>query len=291
MSSTKKQTFTDTNRYFILLPGHLGRCFMAWRCGWKLPQLQLLELVWKYCAFICIYMHLNHGLSCSDWKSWKWCAVLVSNLTQGTWTCSSILDHPMVAWVKSYDRFMPEALLLCTGLLEITSGNQTWLAGKSPMNGGLIRKITDKWSIRTHKKLTVAHNFPYLSTAFAWGRKCPMAGHTYIIPCLSKWCHIIQPPSPFSNNSGHPGPGLGLGTALVADSRGSVPSAPLPTPPASHLPWSPGGTRGTEPLRLKRQVFCWMRRWRLGENMTLAMVNIYVHIYVHLVLSFTGPIW
>ena len=89
-----------------------------------------------------------------------------------------------------------------------------------------------------------AENVPWLVTH----------GHaTHIIPCLSKLCHIIQPPKKLSATildilEPH---GLGLGTALVADSRGSVPSAPLPTPPASHLPWSPGGT---EPLRLKRQV-------------------------------------
>ena len=28
--------------------------------------------------------------------------------------------------------------------------HQTWLAGKSPMNDGFMRKITDKWSIFQH---------------------------------------------------------------------------------------------------------------------------------------------
>ena len=31
--------------------------------------------------------------------------------------------------------------------MDLPSGNQTWLAGKSPISEGFDRKITDKWSI------------------------------------------------------------------------------------------------------------------------------------------------
>ena len=32
----------------------------------------------------------------------------------------------------------------------LPSGNQAWLAGKSPINGGFDRKITHTWSIFQH---------------------------------------------------------------------------------------------------------------------------------------------
>ena len=32
----------------------------------------------------------------------------------------------------------------------LPSGNQTWLAGRYPMNGGFHGKLTDKWSIFQH---------------------------------------------------------------------------------------------------------------------------------------------
>ena len=40
----------------------------------------------------------------------------------------------------------------CTGkTMKLTLWcHQTWLAGKSPMNGGFIKNLTDKWSIFQH---------------------------------------------------------------------------------------------------------------------------------------------
>ena len=119
--------------------------------------------------------------------------------------------------VRQYpDRFKPEASFLCTGLSEIL------------------------------QKISLDHQFPHLSTA--------VADHSM----SNKEANNIQ-----ANYDGHPETRHDIiqppfltgypqkrhdeswrGTALAADSRESMPSAPLPNPPTSHLPWSsrPGVT-------------------------------------------------
>ena len=49
----------------------------------------------------------------------------------------------------SWCTFMSSIMPRCRtrGRSQVPSGNQTWLAGKSPIYGGFYRKITDKWSI------------------------------------------------------------------------------------------------------------------------------------------------
>ena len=70
----------------------------------------------------------------------------------------SVPEMTIEVWDVALEKEKGTALRLCQICLIhliptkfhvgcVPSGNQTWLAGKSPMNGGVNRTITYKWSI------------------------------------------------------------------------------------------------------------------------------------------------